>query len=59
MGMRNAEKGCIFVCTEYGYERTLEHIKEERAAGKPIPGFEYRAPVSWIEKGYVEEVKEE
>lgn len=53
-----AEKGNIFVLTQSGYERTLEHIKPERAVGKPIVGFEYQVPASWIPKGFVEEVKE-
>lgn len=56
--MRFAKDGCIFVCTEYGYENTLDHIKPERAVGEPVKGFEYSVPVSWVEKGYVEEVKE-
>lgn len=53
-----ADNGNIFVCTEYGFNRTLDHIKHERAIGKPIPSFERKVPVSWVEKGYVVEVKE-
>lgn len=48
-----ASKGHIFVLTEKGYEKTPEHVKAERAVGKPIRGFEYRVPVSWVENGYV------
>lgn len=51
--------GCIFVCTQVGYEKTPDHVKPERGAGKPIKGFEHSVPQSWIQKGYVEEVKEE
>lgn len=54
----NAKQGCVFVVTEYGYKRTLDHIKPERAVGKPVKGFEYSVPRSWLEKGYVQEVEE-
>lgn len=49
----------MFVVTEYGYEKTLDHIKPERAVGKPVKGFEYRVPASWLKKGYVREVEVE
>ena len=52
-----ADEGCIFVCTEKGYERTPEKAKKERAVGKPIPLFDRKVPQSWIEKGYVKEIK--
>ena len=50
-----ADEGCVFVCTETGYERTPEAVKPERAVGKPIPLFARKVPASWIKKGYVEE----
>ena len=50
-----ADEGCVFVCTETGYERTPEAVKHERAIGKPIPLFDRKVPASWIKKGYVEE----
>lgn len=51
----HADDGCIFVVTPAGYERTLDHIKPERAVGKPIQNFETCVPISWVEKGWVEE----
>ncbi len=51
----NAAEGKHFVVTELGYEKTPDKVKPERKIGEPIRGFEYRVPVSWIEKGYVEE----
>lgn len=53
----HADEGCIFVVTKFGYDRTLDHIKPERAVGKPIRNFETSVPISWVEKGYVEERK--
>lgn len=53
-----ADDGCIFACTEHGYERTPDAVKHERAVGKPIPHFSKKVPVSWVEKGYVEERKD-
>ncbi|GLG89146.1 hypothetical protein [Sellimonas catena] len=50
-----ADPGKKFVLTDYGYSRTPEAVKKERKIGKPITGFEQKVPVSWIEKGYVEE----
>ena len=50
-----ADEGCVFVCTEFGYEHTPDAVKPERAVGKPIPLFHRQVPASWIEKGYVEE----
>lgn len=52
-----ADEGCVFVLTEYGYERTPEAVKRERAVGKPVPLFSEKVPASWIKKGYVEERK--
>lgn len=54
----NAEPGFIFVCTQKGYDKTPDHVKHERAPGKPVKGFEDHAPTSWLEKGYIEAVKE-
>ncbi len=54
----NAKEGKIFVLTEYGYEKTPCNVKSERAVGKPVKGFEYSVPASWIEKQYVEEITE-
>lgn len=53
------DPGFIFVCTKYGYDKTPEPVKCERAPGKPIKGFEYYAPASWMKKGYIETVREE
>lgn len=52
-----ADEGCIFICTETGYERTPGNVKKERAVGKPIPLFDRKVPRSWIEKEYVKEIK--
>lgn len=54
---KDAEKGNHFVVTERGYEKTPDKVKPERKVGEPIRGFEYRVPMSWIAKGYVEEKK--
>lgn len=56
---QSAEEGNIFVLTSYGLECTPEKVKVERAEGKPVKGYEHRVPVSWIEKAYVREVKDE
>ena len=55
MIMRYAENGKNFVLTEYGYQKTPDHVKPERAVGEPVKGFENRVPVSWLENGYVVE----
>ena len=52
-----AGAGKHFVLTENGYKCTPDKVKPERAAGSPIIGFEYKVPISWIEKDYVEEVE--
>lgn len=49
--------GKHFVLTENGYKCTPDKVKPERAVGRPIIGYEYRVPVLWIKKGYVEEVE--
>ena len=54
----NAKDGCIFVLTSYGYKVTPDEVKPERAIGEPVPLFEYRVPVSWVDKGYVEMIAE-
>ena len=54
-GMCLAGEGCIFVCTEHGFECTPDDVKPERAVGQPIPLFDCIVPASWIEKGYVVE----
>lgn len=41
-----------------GYEQTPCRVKHEREIGKPVKGFEYRVPVSWIKNGYVEQISE-
>lgn len=51
-----AENGKHFVVTVKGYEHTPDKVKPERAIGKPVKGYEYSVPQSWIDKGYVEEV---
>ena len=55
---KNAGEGKIFVVTNKGYEKTPDKVKPERAIGKPVKGFERSVPVSWLNKGYVEEVEE-
>lgn len=56
----NAAKGNIFVLTEQGYNATPDHVKPERAVGKPVFSFyKDRVPTSWITKGYVQEIKKE
>lgn len=55
MYFQSAKSENQFVLTAFGYDHTLDYIKHERAAGTPIRGYENRVPVSWIEKGYVEE----
>lgn len=54
-----AEKGKQFVLTQKGYDRTPEHIKHERAVGKPVHNYKEYAPVRWVEKGWVKEVEKE
>lgn len=59
-GYKMAEKGKHFVLTQKGYEVTPDHVKPERAVGKPVMSlYDDRVPVSWVEKGYVEEVEYE
>ena len=36
---KTAQKGCMLVLTEKGYEATPDHVKHEREIGKPIPHF--------------------
>ena len=57
--MQEAQKGKQFLLTENGYNHTPDNVKHERNIGEPIKGFETRVPVSWIEKGYVEEIQTE
>lgn len=54
-----ADEGNIFVCTEYGYIRSVRFNIPNREIGKPIPGIypPNKVPMLWLEKGYVEEVK--
>ena len=52
-----ADDGCIFVCTEAGYNRTPDAAKHERTVGKPVPLFDSKVPASWVEKGWVVERK--
>lgn len=54
----SAKEGKIFVLTKYGYEKTPSNVKPERVVGKPVKGFEYSVPASWLEKRYVEEMPE-
>ena len=54
----NTKTGNIFVLTNIGYEKTPNNIKTERVIGKPVKGFEYSVPASWLNKGYVEEIEE-
>lgn len=54
----SAKKGNIFILTKKGYEKTPYMVKHERVIGKPVEGFEYRVPVSWIKNGYVEQIPE-
>ena len=54
--MKYTKDGKQFLLTEYGYRKTPDHVKHERAVGKPVKGFESKVPVSWVMKGYVKEV---
>jgi hypothetical protein len=54
----NTKPGFIFVCTQKGYDKTPDPVKHERAPGRPIKGFAYSVPNSWLEKGYVEVISE-
>ena len=36
-GYAIADEGNIFVCTEFGYQRSIEKNIKGRAVGKPIP----------------------
>lgn len=51
----NAQKGKKFVLTKKGYEATPDEVKHERKVGETVKGFEESVPISWIDKGYVEE----
>ena len=42
-----------------GWNVPRRKSRGERAEGKPVKGYEHRVPVSWIEKAYVREVKDE
>lgn len=55
---QEAEEGNMFVLTPYGMECTPEKIRAERAVDAPVKGYEHRVPVSWVEKGYVREVRD-
>ena len=55
-GTATAENGEIFVVTQKGYDKTPDSVKPEREIGKPIRNFEKQVPISWIEKGWVENV---
>lgn len=55
---QEAEEGNMFVLTPYGMECTPDKIKAERKVDAPVKGYENRVPVSWVEKGYVREVKD-
>ena len=53
-----AKRGCQWVLTEKGYAATPDHIKHEREIGKPVfsqLGYKDTVPISWVNKGYVEE----
>lgn len=52
---KNAKKGNIFLLTKKGYEITPDKVKPERKIGEPVKGYEYSVPLSWVEKGLVEE----
>ena len=58
-GYAVADEGNIFVCTEFGYQRSIEKNIKGRAVGKPVPHIyaPTKVPVLWVQKGYVEEVK--
>lgn len=52
-----ADSGKQFVLTDLGYEVTPDHVKPEREVGKPVNKlFVDSVPISWVDKGYVEEV---
>lgn len=56
---KSAADGNHFVLTKKGYEQTPDKVKPEREIGCPLKGFEYDAPTSWVEKGYVVETRDE
>lgn len=56
---QTARKGFKWVLTQKGYNATKDSVKHEREVGKPVfpnLGYDESVPVSWIEKGYVEEM---
>ena len=53
-----AKPGNIFVLTESGYDFCSDSsVREEREVGKPIIGFETSVPITWVNEGWVKEVK--
>ena len=55
----NAAAGNHFVLTQKGYDATPDHVKRERAVGKPVPSFAESVFTSWVKKGWVVEVRKE
>lgn len=54
---RNAKEGFHYVLTQKGYEASNDLVKHERKVGQPVFHFyEFYVPLSWLKKGYVEEV---
>lgn len=52
-----ADRGKQFVLTDLGYDVTPDHVKQEREVGKPVNKlFVDSVPISWVDKGYVEEL---
>ena len=50
-----ADPGKRVVLTEHGYKQTQEGVKRERKFGEAVRGHEQTVPLSWVERGYVEE----
>lgn len=52
-----ADDGKFFACTEYGYKMLSAKFNHQLIIGSSIPGFYNVAPCSWVNNGYVEEIK--
>lgn len=58
-GYKMARFGYEWVLTQRGYDKTPDEIQPYRAVGTPVWAWSIytdSVPVSWVAKGYVEEV---
>lgn len=53
----HADDGCLFVLTAAGYEKTPDDVRRERAIGYPVPMHGYEVFHSWVDNGWVEEIR--